>query len=110
MKLVSYLHHGHEQLALFSGGFLYDTDALHPELPSSMNMFLNYWEDCHPLALTCATAITDGRISTSRGIPADSVDWLAPVPLPGSVRIALAPKNGLPQLRSADHQIGRAHV
>lgn len=112
MKLVSYLHNGHEQLALHVGDFLYDTDALHPELPSSMNMFLNYWEDCYPLALNCAQAILDGRISTARGIPAAGVDWLAPVPLPVSVRKAMAPgesglNNGLPQLRSLDQQLVR---
>lgn len=113
MKLVSYLHNGHEQLALLEGEFLYDTDALHPELPSSMNMFLNYWEDCHPLAGNCALAIRDGRISTARGIPAEGVEWLAPVPLPVSIRTTLAPgdagspANGLPQFRFADHQLVR---
>jgi fumarylacetoacetate (FAA) hydrolase len=86
MKLVTYLHNGHEQLAILVDGTLYDMDALHPDLPSSMNMFLTYWEDCHPLALSGEAAIRDGRISAARGIPADGVNWLAPVPLPSSCR------------------------
>lgn len=78
MKLVSYLHNGHEQLALLVSDVLYDTDALHPELPSSMNMFLNYWEDCYPLALNCQRAIEDGRISAARGI--DASGWTGSPP------------------------------
>ena len=49
MKLVTYLKDGHEQLALLTDGRLYDTDALHPDLPISMAMFLNYWEDMYPI-------------------------------------------------------------
>jgi fumarylacetoacetate (FAA) hydrolase len=90
MKLVTYLHNGHEQLALLVEGTLYDMDALHPDLPSSMNMFLTYWDDSYPLALSCEAAIRDGRISQARGISAEGLDWLAPVPLPSSCRDAFA--------------------
>ena len=90
MKLVTYLHDGHEQLALLVDGRLFDTDALHPDLPSSMNMFLTYWDDSYPLALSGEAAIREGRISPARGIPVDGIDWLAPVPLPSSCRDGFA--------------------
>ena len=90
MKLVTYLHNGHEQLALLVDGILYDTDALHPDLPSSMNMFLTYWDDSYPLALSGEAAIRDGRISPARGIPVGGIEWLAPVPLPSSCRDGFA--------------------
>ena len=50
MKLVSYVRDGHDQLAIYIDGYLYNTDQLHPELPSSMGMFLNYWDDYYPIA------------------------------------------------------------
>ena len=50
MKLVTHLKDGHEQLAMLVEGKLYDTDVLHPDLPISMSMFLNYWDDVMPLA------------------------------------------------------------
>ncbi|WP_462221023.1 hypothetical protein [Ferruginibacter sp.] len=43
MKLVTYLKDDNLQLALLVNGNLYDTDSLHPDLPNSMSMFLNYW-------------------------------------------------------------------
>jgi fumarylacetoacetate (FAA) hydrolase len=86
MKLASYLNNGHEQLALLVGETLFDMDTLHPDLPSSMNMFLSYWDDCYPLALSGEAAIREGRISLTRGLDASSVEWLAPVPLPTSCR------------------------
>ena len=51
MKLVSYYKDGQDQLAILVDGLLYDTDLMYPDLPVSMSMFLNYWEDVYPLAL-----------------------------------------------------------
>ena len=56
MKLVSYLKDGQDQLAFYVKGYLYDADAMHPELPSSMNMFLNFWEDNLPIAQPIPTS------------------------------------------------------
>ena len=50
MKLVSYIKEGHEQLGVLINGLIYDMEVLHPDLPNSMNMFLNYWEDSYPVA------------------------------------------------------------
>ena len=86
MKLVSYLKDGHEQLAIFADGLLYDTDGIHNELASSMGMFLNYWDEMLPAAMSGDMAIKEGRISKNRGIPYDNVQVLAPVPFPTSCR------------------------
>ena len=45
MKLVSYIKDEHEQLGVLINDMVYDMDVLHPDLPNSMNMFLNYWEE-----------------------------------------------------------------
>ncbi|WP_153796005.1 fumarylacetoacetate hydrolase family protein [Foetidibacter luteolus] len=86
MKLVSYLKDGNEQLALYVNGYLYDTDYIHPELPSSMNVFLNYWEEYHPAAQAVENAIKTGRISQDRAVAVEQVQLLSPVPLPASIR------------------------
>ncbi len=86
MKLVSYLKDGQDQLAILVDGLLYDTDLMHPDLPVSMSMFLNYWDDVYPLAFAVDQSIKEGRTSNQLGIPHDSVDILAPVPHPTSCR------------------------
>ena len=45
---------------------LYNTDQLHPELPSSMSMFLNYWDDYYPIAISCHKAIKEGQLPIHR--------------------------------------------
>lgn len=86
MKLVSYLKEEHDQLAFLVDGFLYDCDFVHPELPSSMNMFLSFWDDTFPIAQTVNEAIKEGRISKASGFDLNTVDLLAPVPFPTSCR------------------------
>ncbi len=86
MKLVSYLKDGHDQLAILENDLLYDADLLHPELPSSMNMFLNYWEDNYPIALAMCDAIKSGRIGIEKGVPFADAQLLAPIPFPTSCR------------------------
>ena len=86
MKLVSYLRDGHDQLAFLVENFLYDCDEMHPDLPGSMNMFLNYWDDMYPTAQTVNAAIVNGTIGKERGIDLNNVQLLAPVPFPTSCR------------------------
>jgi fumarylacetoacetate (FAA) hydrolase len=85
MKLVSYLKDDQDQLAFLVDGFLYDTEILHPNLPSTMTMFLNYWEDNFPLAQVANQAILDGKFK-QKGTPIEEVQILAPVPHPTSCR------------------------
>lgn len=89
MKLVSYLKEDHAQLAFLVDGMLYDSDRLHPELPVTMTMFLNFWEDIFPLAHSINRTLTEGN-KKFRGIPIDDVEILAPVPHPVSCRDAYA--------------------
>jgi 2-keto-4-pentenoate hydratase/2-oxohepta-3-ene-1,7-dioic acid hydratase (catechol pathway) len=90
MKLVSYLKEGQDQLAILVNGLLYDTDLMHPDLPVSMSMFLNYWEDVYPLAYAVNKSLEEGKVSKQQGIPYESVEILPPVPHPTSCRDAYA--------------------
>ncbi len=86
MKLVTYIKDEHEQLALLVDGLLYDTDQLHSDLPISMAMFLNYWDDVMPLALAVEQRIKDGQGRKIMSIPFEDAYILAPVPHPTSCR------------------------
>ncbi len=86
MKLVTYLKEGHDQLAMLINEKLYDTDLLHPDLPVSMAMFLNYWDDMYPLAMAVEKRLKEGL---GRSVPFqnyENADLLAPVPHPTSCR------------------------
>ncbi len=100
MKLVSYIKEGHEQLAMLVGNTLYNMDTLHPELPSTMSMFLNYWDDYFPLVKNIHESIEQGKTSLNQGIPAGSVNLISPVPFPASCRRAIVSEgltNGMNQ-------------
>lgn len=86
MRLVSYLKDEQDQLALLVDGLLFDMEFIHPDLPNTMGMFLNYWESCLPMAKAGEISIREGKISKSRGIPYEGVNILAPVPFPNSCR------------------------
>lgn len=86
MKLVSYLKEEHDQLALLVDGLLYDLEDVHPDLPNTMGMFLNYWEEVFPVAQAGVQMIEEGRISQRKGKSIESVQLLAPVPFPTSCR------------------------
>lgn len=86
MKLATHLFNHHEQLALYHEGHLYNMDMLHPELPNTMGMFLNYWDDVFDIAYRADQAIKEGAISTARGIPVGEAQLMAPVPFPASCR------------------------
>lgn len=86
MKLITYLNDGQEQLAVLENGMVYPMDQLHPDLPSSMNLFLNFWDDYMPLATAGLKAIQNGRLNTVSSIPANQVSLMAPVPFPSSCR------------------------
>lgn len=86
MKFVSYLDEGHDRLAAYIDGYLYNMELLHPELPQNMGMFLNYWDDFLPMAQGGEILVKEGKISRERAIPYDRVTVLAPVPFPSSCR------------------------
>jgi fumarylacetoacetate (FAA) hydrolase len=86
MKLVTYYKHQQEQLALLVDGKLYDLDSLHPNLPTSMAMFLNFWDDMYPLAKAAETQIKNGLVRNFVGANFEESNILAPVPHPTSCR------------------------
>ena len=86
MKLVTYLKNDYPQLAILVNGMLYDTDMLHPDLPASMAMFLNYWDDMVPLAKAAEHRIKEGLVRDVMAVPFTESDILAPVPHPTSCR------------------------
>lgn len=86
MKLISYLKDEHEQLAVFHDGLVYDMDTLHPDLPTSMNMFLQYWDEYLELAKASLKALQEGRLMSGNAVPIEELQLLAPVPMPPSCR------------------------
>lgn len=86
MKLVSYLHEGHDRLAVLVDGYVFDMEKLHPELPHNMGMFLTYWEDYLPMAKGGEMLVLDGKIFKDNGTPVEDLELLAPVPFPTSCR------------------------
>ncbi|MDQ2721273.1 MAG: fumarylacetoacetate hydrolase family protein [Bacteroidota bacterium] len=102
MKLVSYLKEDHAQLALLVNGFLYDTDLLHPDLPVTMTMFLNYWEDVFPIAHSINRTLLEGT-NRYRGILLEDVELLAPVPHPTSCRDGYAFRQHVAAARKNRH-------
>jgi fumarylacetoacetate (FAA) hydrolase len=100
MKFISYLKEGHEQLAAYIDGYLYDTELLHPDLPNTMSMFLNYWEDALPMAMGGEIMVKEGKISATKGIKYETVQLLAPVPFPTSCRDGYAFRQHVAAARS----------
>lgn len=90
MRLVTYLKDGHDHLAMCIGDILYDMDSIHPELPPSMAMFLNYWDDYFPVAQNAEQRIKSGLKGNAFGSPVKDHLLLAPIPYPTSCRDAYA--------------------
>jgi fumarylacetoacetate (FAA) hydrolase len=86
MKLVSYINDGHEQLGVFINGTVYDMETLHPDLPSTMSMFLSYWEDSLPVAQAGELMLREGTRTSNKGKPISELKLLSPVPFPTSCR------------------------
>ena len=90
MKLVTYIKDNHEQLAVLINNMLYDMEVLHPDLPNSMGIFLNYWEDSYPVAQAGELMLREGSRTSNKGVPLNDVTLLAPIPFPASCRDAYA--------------------
>ncbi len=86
MKLLTYLKEEREQLGVLVGDMIYDMDVLHPDLPNSMNLFLNYWEDYFAVAQAGELMLQEGTRTSNKGVPLKEVQLMAPVPFPPSCR------------------------
>ena len=86
MKLVSYLEEERDKLGVLINDMVYNMEILHPDLPTSMSMFLNYWEDMFPVAQAGEMMLREGSRASNKGIPVANLQLLAPVPFPTSCR------------------------
>ena len=88
MKLATYLNAEEgEQLAIQIDNVLYDIDLIHPDIPNTINMFLNYWDELLPIVQAGELAIREGRrVPAGKVMPVAEARLLAPVPLPSSCR------------------------
>ena len=86
MKLVTYIKDGHDQLGIVVGEHIYAMDSLHNDLPTTMSMFLNFWDDIMPLARAVEQRIKEGLVRPVLADSYESAEILAPVPHPTSCR------------------------
>lgn len=86
MKFVTYLKEERDQLGVLIKNTIYDMEVLHPDLPGSMSMFLNYWDESYPVAQAGEIMLREGTRTSNKGIPLSEVQLLAPVPFPTSCR------------------------
>ena len=86
MKLVTYVKEEREQLGVLIHDTIYDMEVLHPDLPNSMNLFLNYWEEYFPVAQAGEILLREGTRTSNRGVLLSEVQLMAPVPFPTSCR------------------------
>ncbi|MBX2933039.1 MAG: fumarylacetoacetate hydrolase family protein [Ferruginibacter sp.] len=86
MKLVTYLHEGHDRLGIVVDGNIYAMDALHNDLPNTMAMLLNFWDEFIPMAKIVEQKIKDGLVRNVLGTPITDAKVFAPVPHPTSCR------------------------
>lgn len=86
MKFITYLKDREQQLAMVHNGLAYDTDRLHPDMPHTMAMLLNFWDDLMPLAKTIQQKLEDGSFTALKGLPVEELFVMAPVPQPTSCR------------------------
>lgn len=86
MKLVSFLQDDHAQLGLVVDNNIFPLERINSELPNSMAMMLNYWEEYVPLVMAAENAIFSGRYGKEKSIPLNDAELLAPVPFPTSCR------------------------
>ncbi len=86
MKLVTYLKDGHGQLGIVVDGNIYSMDSLYNDLPTTMAMFLNFWEELMPMARAAEQKIKDGLVRNTLADAYADADIIAPVPHPTSCR------------------------
>jgi fumarylacetoacetate (FAA) hydrolase len=85
-RIVSYLKDDNEQLAVLVDGLLYDMEQIHPDIPNTMNMFINYWDELFPIVQAGALAIGEGHMRQDKAVPVRGARLLAPIPFPPSCR------------------------
>jgi fumarylacetoacetate (FAA) hydrolase len=86
MKLVTFLNDGNDQLGIVVNDKIYALEELHRDLPHSMAMFLNYWDEIMPMARAVEQKVNDGLVRNEMGLLFAEAELFAPVPTPTSCR------------------------
>ncbi|MBL7702261.1 MAG: fumarylacetoacetate hydrolase family protein [Ferruginibacter sp.] len=86
MKLVTFLKDGHDHLGIVVNGKIYAMEELHRDLPNTMAMFLNYWDELMPMAKAVEQKVKDGLTRDEMGELFEDAELFAPVPNPTSCR------------------------
>lgn len=86
MQLATVLIDDQDMLAMVVNGKAYPVETLHSDLPTTMSMFLNYWDDVMPMATVLEEKLKEGTVRTAVGYPLEDLTLLAPVPHPTSCR------------------------
>jgi fumarylacetoacetate (FAA) hydrolase len=85
MKFVTHLQNNKEQFAVLHANRLYNTQILHPDLPSTIQGFLQDWDSYVAKAKVALQDIIDGK-SAVQNIAFEEANVIAPVPSPTSCR------------------------
>jgi fumarylacetoacetate (FAA) hydrolase len=85
MKLVTHLINNTEQFSLLINNKLYPTQVCHPDLPSTINGFLQNWDHYCAILKQAEDQIVSGALAIT-SIPYEDAQLLAPVPKPASCR------------------------
>lgn len=86
MRLVTYANNGKEQLAFCIDNNLYDTNTANPELPGTMKLMLERWEEMLPVARATEADIRSGKNTLVPYATLETASLMAPVPFPASCR------------------------
>jgi fumarylacetoacetate (FAA) hydrolase len=85
MKFVTHLHNNKEQFAVLIKDRIYNTNIMHPDLPSTVNGFLQDWDKYIAIAKAASLEIEQGSKVVTSILYAEAT-LLAPVPNPTSCR------------------------
>jgi fumarylacetoacetate (FAA) hydrolase len=111
MKIISYLHEGFEYAGLLHNELVYPFEVLHPNLPLTMSMVLNHWDDNYGYLQSGQQRLEDNQINAVSGLSLDKIKILSPIPFPTSARdgyafrqhVAAARRNrGVPMIPEFD--------
>lgn len=84
MKLVTHLHNGKEQLAIFNHNKLYNLQSIDPSFPSTMKELLENWDTHIDKVRLADQGSKEGKYASDASFGQANI--LAPVPHPASCR------------------------
>jgi len=85
MKFVTHLQHQKEQFAVLINDRIYNTNVLHPDLPSTVKGFLQDWDNYCAIAKDASAKVQEGSVVVQSILFAEA-NIIAPVPNPTSCR------------------------